>query len=255
MSPTWQWERFGERDPFYAVITADEYRRENLTPRSLDRFFESGESELDDALEAVRRHVGAPFIPRRALDFGCGVGRVLIPLAARCDSVVGVDVSGSMLGAARRECEKRGVVNVELIHSAALDRLAPDFDFIWSVNVFQHVPTRTGYRLLAELVRLLRPGGVAALHFAVRPRHFLAIPFFWTLKTIPFAANVWNLLKGREWSYPHMQMNVYDVSRMRAILAGAGCPGVEIAFVPAGGRFADYHGVRLIFRREGRTGR
>jgi 2-polyprenyl-3-methyl-5-hydroxy-6-metoxy-1,4-benzoquinol methylase len=40
---------------------------------------------------------GDDFAPRRVLDFGCGVGRVTLPLARRVDAVVAIDIADSML--------------------------------------------------------------------------------------------------------------------------------------------------------------
>ena len=72
--------------------------------------------------DAIRRWVAPRFAPRSALDFGCGVGRLLVPLARRCPSVVGVDVADSMLAQARARCDAVGVTNVRLLKSD--DRLS-----------------------------------------------------------------------------------------------------------------------------------
>ena len=82
------WQQFGQTDPYWAVITVDDYRKDNLTADGLDRFYDSGETHVRWFFDVVRRHIDEGFAPRSALDFGCGVGRLALPLARRCRSVV-----------------------------------------------------------------------------------------------------------------------------------------------------------------------
>jgi 2-polyprenyl-3-methyl-5-hydroxy-6-metoxy-1,4-benzoquinol methylase len=79
------WNALAEIDPYCAVLTHDEFRGAVAADRdTLNAFLESGRAYVNhiwDAIESVR---GGRFSPERALDFGCGVGRIAIPLAARC---------------------------------------------------------------------------------------------------------------------------------------------------------------------------
>src|SRR5947209_8593800 len=91
------WEFFGRTDPYWSVFTQERYRRANLTEDAVRDFFASGEQHIDFVLATVRDHLDGGFAPRSALDFGCGVGRMVVPLARRCGRVVGVDVADAML--------------------------------------------------------------------------------------------------------------------------------------------------------------
>src|SRR5882762_1792622 len=96
------WERFGRDEPYFGVLLDEKFRLRNLTPQALEEFFASGEAHVERVFRTIVRHLDPDFAPATALEFGCGVGRVLVPLARRCPSVVGVDVSASMLAEARR---------------------------------------------------------------------------------------------------------------------------------------------------------
>lgn len=159
------WELFAKDDPYWAVLTQDKFRRQNLDAKAKDEFFASGEAYIDWVFDRVRKHVAPAFDPHSALDFGCGVGRLVVPLAKKCDSVVGVDVSGSMLEEAQKACAARGVRGARFVQG--LDKLNVGdgrFDFINSFIVFQHIPCQRGLELLRRLVGLLGDGGVAAIH-------------------------------------------------------------------------------------------
>jgi 2-polyprenyl-3-methyl-5-hydroxy-6-metoxy-1,4-benzoquinol methylase len=90
------WERLARTDPYFAVLTEPQYCGK---PSEIERaeFFRTGEAHVAEVLSIIRSRLHPTFAPARALDFGCGVGRVLIPLAARCREVTGVDVSPAML--------------------------------------------------------------------------------------------------------------------------------------------------------------
>ena len=126
------WKLFGKTDPYYAVLTAPEYHGQ-LSDKTRERFFESGEQHIAKMFSIIREHLDPNFAPRSALDFGCGVGRLLLPLARRCDEVTGVDVSPSMLAEARRNCDATGAKGVRLVQGDdALSNVRGSFDLIHS---------------------------------------------------------------------------------------------------------------------------
>jgi SAM-dependent methyltransferase len=216
--PVKQWQSFGRLDPFYGVWAADEFRRANLTPETLERFYASGEAHVERLLSELDLR------PQTALDFGCGTGRVLIALARRCEHVVGVDISPAMLAESRRACDERGIGNVTLASEV------PDgeFDLVHSVLVLQHVPVRAGYRHVERLVAAVAPDGAIALQLTLTPRPPTRL-INWTVNA-PVLSNLANVLHGRPWSYPSMQMNGYRLERILALLARGGCANSRITF-------------------------
>lgn len=234
--PSADWERFGQTQPYWAVLTDEKYRPSNLAPGSLDDFFESGRLHLDGVWDVIEHTLHPAFAPRRAVDFGCGVGRVLIPLARRCPLALGVDVAHSMLDEARRNLGERGVTAELVLGDDALSRVRGTFDFIHSYIVFQHIPTERGEAIAARLLERLEPGGVAALHFSYRTPISSVQRFLrWARVSIPFAASTANLLRGRPASHPYMQVYEYDTTRILDVLRVAGCDQIHIEFTDHGG--------------------
>ncbi|HEU4625299.1 MAG TPA: hypothetical protein VFS52_11080 [Steroidobacteraceae bacterium] len=83
------WERFGRDDPYFRFLNAARYHTAG-EPRSVrDELFASGEAHVDALIETIRSELVPGFEPHRALDFGCGVGRVLLPIARRAHEVLG----------------------------------------------------------------------------------------------------------------------------------------------------------------------
>ena len=79
----------------------------------------------------------------RCLDFGCGVGRLTLALAAHFREVVGVDIAPSMLE--RAEKYKGPASNVSYVLNGREDLSQfPDgsFDFVHASIVLQHMSPR-----------------------------------------------------------------------------------------------------------------
>ncbi len=128
-----------------------------------EAYFAEGARSLLELIEFV----GAPPDPGdgRALDIGCGDGRLTRTLASLYSCVVAQDVAPSVLDACQRNLHGAGNVDFVLGNVEVLARY-PDsyFDFVVSTTVFQHISScDTVRRYVAEVSRLLRPGGVAAL--------------------------------------------------------------------------------------------
>lgn len=223
------WERYGRLDPYFGVLSADEFKSENLDQAATERFFATGQEHIDHVLATVRAHLAPDFEPAKALDFGCGVGRLVIPLAALVDEVVGVDVANSMLEEARRNCEARHIGNVSLVTQLEDLPATASFDFIHSYVVFQHIRVARGERMVRQLLACLTPGGVVALHFTYdAPRYARLV--HWLMRNIPLTANLYNLFIGRRLTYPIMQSNFYDLNRLFQLLQSAGCGNAHLEF-------------------------
>src|SRR6185503_18528897 len=99
---------------------------------------------------------------KRLLEVGCGIGRMTCHLAEIFGEVHGVDVSGEMIRQGRERLRKYS--NVFLYETNGLDFgvLASDyFDLVYSVYVFQHVPSADVIRSnIRDACRVLKPGGL-----------------------------------------------------------------------------------------------
>ena len=217
------WHSFGAADPYYGVLADDRFKAGNIDAAGIDAFFESGVGHVDKVL-AILNHTLA-YVPRgNALDFGCGVGRLTNAFAAHFDHVVGLDISPGMLQRARSDSAKRGVGNVTYMSSIGEDGLRPNsFDLVHSYIVLQHIPTAIGEGIIRDMVRATKPGGVGAIHFtygyAQRPLLSAAKNF---VKKTRGLREIGNVLAGRPYNRPAMQMNCYAIPRVIEILNACG---------------------------------
>lgn len=151
------WDEFGRTDPLWAILAHPDKKGQRW---DVAQFFETGIREIDD----VMRYVGTLGVPRerrRALDFGCGAGRLTQALARHFADVCGVDIAPSMIELAekmnRHGTRCRYVLNEDDDLRGFRDQ---SFDFIYSSIVLQHVnPTHTK-RYLREFLRLLGANGL-----------------------------------------------------------------------------------------------
>ena len=146
------WEILARRDPLRAALTDRE--------RSVDEFFRSGEEEFRSALNQAKA-LGITIDRSRALDFGCGVGRLTQAMARDFERCDGVDIAASMIASARRYNQYGDTCHYHLNRSADL-RLFQDrsFTLIYSVLVLQHMEPVRAKEYLREFLRLLVPGGL-----------------------------------------------------------------------------------------------
>lgn len=163
------WEKIAQSNPYFGVLTDEQYRADQLNDAAMAEFFDSGEAHVRETMTKSERLLHCTLERRRALDFGCGAGRLVIPMASRFTDVVGVDVSPAYLALAKENCDKRALSNVRLVQSlAALDAEAGSFDFVHSHLVFFHIPRRRGLQLIRQLIGLLAPGGAGSVQVLYR---------------------------------------------------------------------------------------
>jgi SAM-dependent methyltransferase len=99
---------------------------------------------------------------RRALEIGCGPGRLLKPMSQYFGEIHGVDISDRMVERARGRLRGIAHAHAHVALHSNLEMFADEsFDFVYSYAVFQHIPSREvvlGY--LREARRVLKTGGL-----------------------------------------------------------------------------------------------
>jgi SAM-dependent methyltransferase len=216
------WEHFGKHHPYFGVLSAPRFLGKQLDRPVREEFYESGEDHVSSVFQTSRQRLDPTFAPQSALDFGCGVGRLLVPLAKRVSQVTGVDVSPSMLGEARGRLDELGIHNVELVlGDDALSGVAGAYDFIHSTLVFQHIPVRRGEAIVQQLLARLNSGGVGMLHFTYAHPNLTGLRGRWQ-RFCQWFERLKASLRGR----PHMQMNDYSLNRLAVMLQQRGVDSV-----------------------------
>lgn len=160
------WEMLGGRDPLWAVLSVPGKRYGGWDP---EEFFATGRREIDRVLEQASAF-GLPTRRERALDFGCGVGRLTRAMAGHFVQCRGIDISRTMVQQARRLNADKPQCRFAVNTRPDLGRLpAGAFDFIYSNIVLQHVPDKAIIRrYIGDFLRILRPGGLLVFQLPSR---------------------------------------------------------------------------------------
>lgn len=215
------WQKWGRDDPYFGVLADPRFVTAGIAARR-DDFFATGETYVGHLLRRYEARFG-PLARGRALDHGCGVGRLTLPFAARFDAVVAVDVSPAMLDEAAANASRGGHGNVDF--AAADDALGAArgrFDFVNSHLVLQHVPVRRGMPIIEALVERVAPGGGFHISVSSRTDRGPARWLYWASANVP-GVKLWqNVCAGRAWNAPAMQMNDYPIAAIMARLEAQG---------------------------------
>lgn len=243
------WEYYGKTNPYFGVVSWEKFKQENLSSEAIEDFFNTGQKHVGKILEITHQYLEPDFQPQHALDFGCGVGRIAIPLASLCTSVTGVDVSESMLQEAAENCTRRGVKNVTFIKAddalSDVFSLHKKFDFIHSFIVFQHIPCERGEVIMQQLISLLEDGGIGVLHFTYFKQASWVRKLAIGLGTkFPILVRLKDYLQGVNYQ-PMMQMNAYNLNTLFHILQKNNCHHSVVRFT----RHWEDEGVILFFKK------
>jgi SAM-dependent methyltransferase len=149
------WNRRAREDAGYYVA----FGRRNQDP---EEFFASAHDQVRGLETELKRLPPAPPRSRRALEIGCGPGRLMRPMSRHFGEIHGVDISEEMIRLARQNLA--GVPHAHPHHApnSNLEAFADSsFDFVYSYAVFQHIPSReVVFNYLRDACRVLKPGGI-----------------------------------------------------------------------------------------------
>jgi len=225
------WDAFAAREPYFAVLTHARYLRENFDPAAEAEFFDSGDAYVSELYGIIRAHVAPQFAPETVLEYGCGVGRLLIPFARRAARVTGVDISPSMLKTARTHLAHAAVTNVEL---TGVTSGISTFDLVNCFLVLQRLRPSEGLALLRRLTRHVREGGVGVFHFPYRANVSPLVALSRAARRIPGVNAMANVLRHKPAAFPLIESNPYNVNEVFAILQDAGFDTRHVAFTRHG---------------------
>jgi len=152
--------------PFLPAIPRSELLQAVSGSDSLEMFLNAGTNSAEELLKTVRLAGFDPLMQRRVLDFGCGCARVLrhlLPLSARSE-LWGCDIDQEAIAYCRS-----AIAGARFVANQAeppLPFTAGSFDLVFSISVFTHLARSLHDVWVAELRRLVPPGGlvVVSLH-------------------------------------------------------------------------------------------
>lgn len=152
------WNDWGNKDPMFAILTDPEKANRGWNEAE---FFATGEKHIEQKMKWFREN-GIPIEHGKALDFGCGLGRLTNALAKHFSAVHGVDISASMIEGAKKLCRHNEKIeyfqntqsNLRIFEGGA-------YDLVYTEIVLQHIPPRYQISYIEDFLRLLSPRGIA----------------------------------------------------------------------------------------------
>lgn len=159
------WDYLAKKDPVGAMLPADL----KTSVGTFEELFVTGKREIDEVMEYIRSF-GVNVGRRRALDFGCGVGRSSQALAAYFDEIYGVDIAPSMIELANKyNCyPERCKYSVNAVNDL---RQFDDncMDLVWCYGVLHLVEPVYFENYIREFFRVVAPGGLVVFQQSAGP--------------------------------------------------------------------------------------
>lgn len=151
------WEQRAQHHARFWIAT-EHYQNEEV-------FSQSGQETAQGLMTAIDEVYQPNW---SALDIGCGIGRMLKPLAPYFQSLAGVDVSSTMI--AQSKAWLADYPHITTWENSGLDLREfgdSSFNLVYSYVAFQHMPRPVFERYLGEINRVLSPEGYLALQLPI----------------------------------------------------------------------------------------
>ena len=160
------WDELGKIDPLWAIASWPDKKGNKW---NLSDFFAEGEKEIDGVIRYIDS-LDLKVPRRKALDFGCGVGKVTQALAHHFDECLGVDIAPSMIALAdqyNRHGEKCHYILNEVDNLRLFSN--DDFDFVYTNFVLMHMQPKYALDYIREFLRVLNPQGLLMFDLLEQP--------------------------------------------------------------------------------------
>lgn len=176
--------------------------------------------------------------PKRVLDFGCGIGKNtrLIKKILQHTEVIGIDISEKSLDQARKYSQQE-IKYLQMLNNDRLPLESCTFDIIFISNVFHHIKFDLHSKIVDELYRVLKKGGLLIMfeHNTLNPitRKIVSeCEFDRDAKLLNYAYSK-NLFKKAGFSYVSCRFILFIPPFLRKI----SCIDKMLWFVPLGGQY------------------
>jgi len=179
------WEGFAKTDPFWAILTVKKYSGNKWEPIA---FFATGENDVNGWFSEFTELKKCN--TEKALDFGCGVGRLTQALCLRFAKVDGVDISETMIDLAKRHNNYLEKCQYFINDQPNLS-IFPDksYDLVCSHITLQHIPKDHIFNYIDEFIRITKPHGCILFSLPSKP------PFWYQAATMLTPGVIKNMLR------------------------------------------------------------
>jgi SAM-dependent methyltransferase len=223
-------------EPYFTVLTDPKFLRAHLTDESRREFFAGGETLVDFMWRTIQLRLAPDFAPTAILEYGCGAGRLAIPLARRAarraGTVTAVDRSPAMLRTAQAEADAHGVgSHIVFCTPDALFSRETRFDFVTCYLVLQRMRPAAGLALVRALLQRIGSGGVGLFQFPyVATTSAFVGGTRWLREHVTGVNAIVNVLRGQHRSRPFIPTHTYALEDVLALFEEAGFPATYLAF-------------------------
>ena len=189
------WDDLAKIDPLWAILSRPEKKGNKW---DIEEFFATGKKEIDDVMEYIKS-LGVNILRRKALDFGCGVGRLTQSLGNYFDEVIGVDIAPYMIELANIYNQHTDKCKYYLNLNNDLKVFSNNsFNFIYTTITLQHIEPQYSKNYIKEFLRVLAPHGLLIFQL---PSELILNSYNYKLKKI--------LKKLIKFITPKILLNVY----------------------------------------------
>ena len=160
---------------YWSVLTDDRYRGV-LDDNVIKGFLETGRDDVS-RIKSICEEIDFAFDDcREYLEYGCGVGRLVVNLPSSIQKINCVDFSSAHLCEAEVNLRRLGNSSRYEMHEVEslsdLAQLPSSQDIIHSFLVLQHNTPPVMEKTVASLLELLSSGGIAILHIPIAKVHY-----------------------------------------------------------------------------------
>lgn len=158
------WKAFGEEDPYWSVVTHDEFKAQNINEESIEKFYAQGKKEIIKINAILKRNNKiknwSDLKNLNIIEIGCGCGRITKKLVRLFKKVTAVDISNGNLEIAKQAITEKNV-EFRLITNVDDYSKLPKADVVYSYIVLQHNSPPVIEYIINSMLQCLKSHGIA----------------------------------------------------------------------------------------------